>query len=471
MSNIGTATYKASKYLAELLAPLAKSQYTVTSTKDFITKVRTITPPDGYEMISFDVVSLFTNVPLEKTIDIIIKKVYKEKLVKTKIKADKLRRLLLLCTKEGHFTFNDEIYQQIDGVMMGSPLGSLIANIFMCELETTIVPQLGDKLQFWMRYVDDTFAFIKRDQIGEVEHVLNSFDPKIKFTHETERDRRIAFLDVTVYRTPNNTLETSVYRKATDNNIFMNWHSHSPRSWKIGTIKNLVKRAITISSTQVLLKKELDHLTKVFHENNQYPVSVLRSIIEEEIGKHQESENSNPNEEPPNASVVPTTNEEEKRIIQLTIPYGGDQGVKMLQRMKTSIDRASKKKFNIRIVYTPSKLGTRFQVKDKTKLAHQHNVTYHIDCANKKCTSDYIGQTKCRTLKRTIQHNSRDNASHVLQHSKETKHRRVTLDNVTILGRGYRSDFKRRISESLFIKELKPDLNKQNDAYRLKLFN
>ena len=100
VSNIGTATYKTSKFLAQLLAPLGKSTYTVSSTEEFITKLRGITPPDGYEMISFDVVSLFTNVPLEKTIDIIIKKVYKEKRIKTKIKAGKLRKLLYLCSKE-----------------------------------------------------------------------------------------------------------------------------------------------------------------------------------------------------------------------------------------------------------------------------------------------------------------------------------------------------------------------------------
>ena len=72
VSNIGTATYKTSKYLAHLLAPLGKSKYTVSSTKEFISKIRNITPPEGYQMISFDVVSLFTNVPLEKTIDIIL---------------------------------------------------------------------------------------------------------------------------------------------------------------------------------------------------------------------------------------------------------------------------------------------------------------------------------------------------------------------------------------------------------------
>ena len=44
---------------------------------------------------------------------------------------------------------------------MGSPLGALFTNIFMCELENTIIPTLGDKVRQWKRYVDDTFAFIK----------------------------------------------------------------------------------------------------------------------------------------------------------------------------------------------------------------------------------------------------------------------------------------------------------------------
>ena len=42
--------------------------------------------------------------------------------------------LLYLCTKDVLFMFNEKLYIQIDGVMMGSPLGSLFANIFMCEL-------------------------------------------------------------------------------------------------------------------------------------------------------------------------------------------------------------------------------------------------------------------------------------------------------------------------------------------------
>ena len=100
-------------------------------------------------MVSFDVVSLFTNVPLDYTIDLILKQVYEEKLIETKFKKMQLRELLNMCTKEMHFAFNEEMYKQIDGVAMGSPLGPVLANIFMVHLETHLIPQMGDKVASW----------------------------------------------------------------------------------------------------------------------------------------------------------------------------------------------------------------------------------------------------------------------------------------------------------------------------------
>ena len=93
-----------------------------------------------------------------------------------------MKELLLLCTQKVPFTFNGETYMQIDGVMMGSPLGALFANIFMCELEETVIPQLGDDVIAWTRYVDDTFAFIKPTKIDLVKTKLNEFHENIKFT-------------------------------------------------------------------------------------------------------------------------------------------------------------------------------------------------------------------------------------------------------------------------------------------------
>ena len=86
VSNIGTATHKVAKYLCKLLTPLGKSKYTIDDTKKFVDTVKNLKAPKGYKMISFDVVSLFTNVPSDKTIDIILRKVYDEKKIKTKIK-------------------------------------------------------------------------------------------------------------------------------------------------------------------------------------------------------------------------------------------------------------------------------------------------------------------------------------------------------------------------------------------------
>ena len=58
-----------------------------------------------------------------------------------------MKEMLLLCTKDVHFLFKDKIYQQTDGVATRSPLGPILAGVFMVELETTIVPTLGNLLR------------------------------------------------------------------------------------------------------------------------------------------------------------------------------------------------------------------------------------------------------------------------------------------------------------------------------------
>ena len=85
ISNIGMATYEIAKYLHKSLTPLNKSDYNILNTKNLIRRLREETIPAGYKMISFDVKSLFTNVPLDKTIDYILKKVYNEKKIQTNI--------------------------------------------------------------------------------------------------------------------------------------------------------------------------------------------------------------------------------------------------------------------------------------------------------------------------------------------------------------------------------------------------
>ena len=127
ISNIETATYETAKYLNKLLPPWSKSDYNILNAEDLIRRLREETIPAGYKIISFDVKSLFTSVPLEKTKVFILKKVYDEKKIQTNIPKTVLKELLYLWTKQLHFRSNDNIYIQCDGVAMGSPLGPLLA--------------------------------------------------------------------------------------------------------------------------------------------------------------------------------------------------------------------------------------------------------------------------------------------------------------------------------------------------------
>ena len=67
------------KYLAKLLSPLSHSDYTINSTKQFIQEIKNDKIPTGYQMMSFDVKSLFPSIPLAKTTDIALKRIYDRK--------------------------------------------------------------------------------------------------------------------------------------------------------------------------------------------------------------------------------------------------------------------------------------------------------------------------------------------------------------------------------------------------------
>ena len=103
------------------MSPLSESKYTIKDTKYFIEKIKKEHIPNDHLLVSFDVKFLFTNVPLDQTIEIILNRVYKKNEISTDMTKSEMKELLNLCTKSVHFTFDDNIYVQNDGVAMGSP--------------------------------------------------------------------------------------------------------------------------------------------------------------------------------------------------------------------------------------------------------------------------------------------------------------------------------------------------------------
>ena len=107
-----------------------------------------------------------------------------------------MKNLLLLCSKNVHFTFENNIYKQKDEVAMGSPIGPVLAGVFMVNLERTLLPKLEKFMKTWKRFVDDIIIYIKPDFITDVIDILNKFHENIKFTYEVEHNGKISFLDI-----------------------------------------------------------------------------------------------------------------------------------------------------------------------------------------------------------------------------------------------------------------------------------
>ena len=113
-----------------------------------------------------------------------------------------------------------------------------------------------------------------------------------------------------------------------------------------------------------------------------------------------------------------------------------------------------------------------FNIKDKTNFEHQHDVIYHVECPVTSCKDDYIGETGRRIEERIKDHNGRDHASHILKHSIEKSHTNVISKNFKVVDKNFRNNKrKRKIAESLWIKDLRPTLNMQEKSIPLKLFN
>ena len=150
-------------------------------------------------------------------------------------------------TRSVEFSFNNEMYQQRDGVAMGSPLGPALANIFADFHEERLF-DCDQKPCVYFRYVDDTYTIFKTEALH--------------FTFEKEENNSLPFLDVLVEKSDTGFL-TSVYRKPTFSGLYTRWSSFCPKQRKISLIKTLAHRAQMICS-----KSNLDCLNTTLNLKN-----------------------------------------------------------------------------------------------------------------------------------------------------------------------------------------------------------
>ena len=156
--------------------------------------------------------------------------------------------LLNLCLTSTYFQYNGQHYKQLHGTAMGSPVSVVVAEIVMQNIEEQALASYKRTIPPWLRYVDDTFTTLHKDEIDDFHEHLNRQNAHIQFTKEIEDNGKIPFLDCLVIR-DNNRLQTTVYRKPTHTDRLLDESSYNPSSHKATTIRTLTRRALLVCNS------------------------------------------------------------------------------------------------------------------------------------------------------------------------------------------------------------------------------
>ena len=451
LSAIGTSTYNISKYLVNLLSHLTDSPYKIRNSYDFTQFITNFTNANQYIMASFDITSLFTNIPIDETNEIIMGKLFPHaQSCFNGYNREQFHSLLKLATKNTNFFFNNNLYEQIDGVGMGQPCAPTLSDIFLSFHEQTWLQNcpIDIKPAVYKRYVDDTFLLFKNiSQIDRFLNYLNSQHPNIKFTKELEQDRSLPFLDIKITMNDNRFI-TEVYRKPTFTGLGTSYFSNDNLIFKVNAIKTMLFRAFNISSSYTLFHNEVTFLKDFFH-NNGFPTFLFQKYLKSFL-------NSIFNPKPVHL-IAP------KLKMYIPIPYIGY----LTEKMKTEIMKILQVRFpqlNINLISSnKNSISNIFKHKEQLPVPMCSNIIYQYEC--QICKDLYIGSTirhfQCRISEhlgispRTKAQLSAPLFSSIREHRDQTNHR-ISLDQFKIIDRTSNNV---RLLESLYIFKMKPKLN------------
>ena len=333
-------------------------------------------------LVSFDIVNLFPSVPPSECITLTRNLLYSSNLPNYVTQG--LSDLLDVAMEQNFFQFKDCIYKQSSGLAMGSNLSPLMADIFMNNLETTMIVKhhlFIKHIKFWTRYVDDVFAIFKgtEDDLKEFLIFLNTVHANIRFTHELEINSSLSFLDLNIHRT-SNTISFDIYRKPTATDHVIPYQSSHPLNIKLAAFHALFHRLLSIPLNQISYKTELNNIKQIAR-NNGFPDDLIFTLyhkIKRKMTLHRIT------------SLCKIARLEKKFF---SIPY--------IPRLSEKIQYALKK-FNICISHKVNKtLKAIFSTKVDTIDRLQMSGVYKLSCT---CGMFYIGRSFRAIKTRTDEH-------------------------------------------------------------------
>lgn len=443
VSFVGSPTYALTKFLSNLIShAFVRDQYHVKDSFEMVKYIQGFSIPDDHILISLDVISLFTNIPTDLTIEL-LKDRWSLIEDHCELTLDAFVSLLQFCFDNSYFSFDDKFYRQIFGLGMGNCLSPVCSDVVMSELQTKCIDKLDFKLPFFKRYVDDIITCVPIDKISTLLDAFNSFHPRLQFTVEREDNNSIAFLDLLLIRTHDNKIKTDWYHKPTFSERFLNFRSQHSFKQKINIIKNLKNRALQLSHPD-FHQKNLSNI-KTYLIKNDYPSKLIDKLLKQ-----------------PTNQISKINNTQAKYF---KIPY--------IQNLSERIARHLTSE-NVNIAFSNENKNRKLFSKQKTRTPHElvSNVIYKIPCND--CNGVYIGQTG-RYLKTRIAEHKRSVRPNILINTKnktalaehfDQKQHIFNYDNITIVGQ--QQNYKKRlVNEMIEIKKHPTNINKKQDVEKL----
>ena len=432
-----TAQYNLAKYLNQFITPVIPTKFSVNKNVNLLDRLSSYNFTPNSKLVSFDIESLFTNVPLEETIDLATNLVYDSN-SKPPFGANTFKKLLFHATS-GIFSFDQTMYRQIDGLAMGSPLAPTLSNLFIGVLEHKFLHKNMLNVKMYVRFVDDILAVFEEQDHDTFHKYLNSWHKNLNFTVEVG-NKKIPFLDIDI-NVENSCLETEVYRKPTNTNLLLNYEANVPKQWKRGLVQTLLHRAYNVCSNWIKFDKEVDKLVNILRLNG-YPKSFVLNLVRDFIDKKISPTHTNIKEEIKNCLVV-------------KIPFYGFESVQFKKQIVKFLKRANVHD-KVKLIFTCKKLRSCFSLKDNTPKILKANVVYLFTCGVDP-SIQYIGKTSRHLAKRIKEHRNRISA--IYDHRLNCQCR-CDPDDFSILDTAS-NEFSLRIKEAIYIRQQNPSLNKQ----------
>ncbi|KAK7091582.1 hypothetical protein V1264_009246 [Littorina saxatilis] len=221
--------------------------------------------PENTKLVTVDVVGLYTNIP-HSDMKTAIKEELDSRPQGDRPPTETIVKVADHVLTNNVFTFEEEVYQQIHGTAMGTPMAPSVANLFMAALERKLFQQspVPVNSELWRRYIDDIFMLWTGtdDDLDTFLKHINSLHPTIKFTHHSSLER-VSFLDISV-SLKDGYLQTDLYSKPTDNHAYLCQNSCHPAHVKRNLPYSQFLRLRRLCSEEEQFQQRCDEMERQF---------------------------------------------------------------------------------------------------------------------------------------------------------------------------------------------------------------